>query len=387
MTAHVFIVGDQTFPLHLRYQFAGIGRGDTDSIDFNASAETRLHYRTENTLVRMIGDVDRIRAGDCVIFYLQSAGGNEGRFYGIFRAAGDAFIDNSGADQFLKSELGKSLMFRVLIKPEEVYSQGVTEWDALDSIRQIEKPNQMLWSLIYRKLKGNRGCTMITKYEEDRLCHLIRQGQRPLPCADCRLDFDVASREIAISNGTPQIYGGSILRPSLLPRIFAKASRKNQFEGHLQTHIVGNFGRDGDELTRLLLNDATPEWLGNEVGCGVGMQSIDVVVSYRKDQFCYVMPIELKTRIAKRDNIRQIRRYVDWIKQYYIPIPNLPIAIAPVLIAKKDRRRSLPTDFVNAVNQFNRDNRETENGVCESLRLIEFKIDDGSIRYAERAIR
>ena len=167
MTAHVFIVGDQTFPLHLRYQFAGIGRRDTDSIDFNDSVGPRLLDRTENTLVRMIGDVDRIRAGDRVIFYLQSAGGNEGRFYGIFRAAGDAFIDNSGADQFLKSELGKSLMFRVLIKPEEVYSQGVTEWDALDSIRQIEKPNQMLWSLIYRKLKGKRGCTMITKYEED----------------------------------------------------------------------------------------------------------------------------------------------------------------------------------------------------------------------------
>ena len=183
------------------------------------------------------------------------------------------------------------------------------------------------------------------------------------------MDFDVASREIAISNGTPQIYGGSILRPALLPRIFAKASRKNQFEAHLQTHIVGNFGRDGDELTRLLLNDATPEWLGNEVGCGVGMQSIDVMASYRKDRFCYVMPIELKTRIAKRDNIRQIRRYVDWIKQYYIP--NLPIAIAPVLIAKKNRRRLLPADFVDAVNQFN---RETEGGVCEALRLIEFKI-------------
>ena len=383
MTAHVFIVGDQTFPLHLRYQFAGIGRGDTDSIVFNDSAGPRLLDRTENTLVRMIGDVDRIRAGDRVIFYLRSAGVNEGRFYGIFRATRDAFIDNRGAGQFLKSELGKSLMFRVLIEPEEVYSQGVTEWDALDSIRQIEKPNQMLWSLIYRKLKGNRGCTMITKYEEDRLCQLIRQGQMPLSCADCCLDFDAASREIAVSNDTPPIYDESFLRPSLLPRIFAKASWRNQFEAHLQAHIVGNFGRDGDELTRLLLNDATPEWLGNEVGCGVGMQSIDVMVSYRKERFCYVMPIELKTRIAHRDNIRQIRRYVDWIKQYYIP--NLPSAIAPVLIAKKNRRRLLPADFVDAVNQFN---RETEGGVCEALRLIEFEVvGDDSIRYAERAIR
>ena len=50
----------------------------------------------------------------------------------------------------------------------------MTEWEALDEIKNIQSPNQMLWSLIYRKLKGNRGNTMITIYESERLCQLIR---------------------------------------------------------------------------------------------------------------------------------------------------------------------------------------------------------------------
>ena len=30
----------------------------------------------------------------------------------------------------------------------------------------------------------------------------------------------------------------------------------------------------------ILLGKAKPEWLGNEVSCGVGMQRIDLMVSY-----------------------------------------------------------------------------------------------------------
>ena len=66
------------------------------------------------------------------------------------------------------------MTFRTLIEPAKVYAEGVTEWEALDEIKNIQSPNQMLWSLIYRKLKGNRGNTMITIYEAERLCQLIR---------------------------------------------------------------------------------------------------------------------------------------------------------------------------------------------------------------------
>lgn len=85
------------------------------------------------------------------------------------------FLDNNDDKQFLKDELKKSLTFRCFIEPCEVYAEGVTEWEALDEIKDIISPNQMLWSLIYRKLKGNRGNTMITMYESDRLINLIRK--------------------------------------------------------------------------------------------------------------------------------------------------------------------------------------------------------------------
>jgi len=51
---------------------------------------------------------------------------------------------------------------------------GVTEWEALDAIRDIQTPYQMIWSLIYRKLTANRGNTMITIYENQRLTELIQ---------------------------------------------------------------------------------------------------------------------------------------------------------------------------------------------------------------------
>ena len=65
-----------------------------------------------------------------------------------------------------------------MLKPYKVYPKGVSEWEALDEIKNITSPYQMLWSLIYRKLKGNRGNTMITLYESERLISLIRNKNK-----------------------------------------------------------------------------------------------------------------------------------------------------------------------------------------------------------------
>lgn len=388
MTAHVFIVDDNTFPVHLQYGFAGTGASGKESIDFNDSASTGYHPRQEILLVDMIADINRVRKGDRVLFYLQHHTERkktyEGRFYGFFRAAEDAaFIDNGGLrKQYLLGDLGKSLTFRVLLEPETVYPQGVTEWDALDVIRDIQRPHQMLWSLIYRKLKGNRGCTMITSYEEERLCALIKHGQQPLNLRGRGLDFNVEDREIIVSGTAPKEYRGKKTPISLLPRIGGKhrAKPKQQYEAHLQAQIVGQFGRKGDELTRLLIGAHKPNWLGNEVRCGVGTQSIDIMASYTGDKHGYVMPIELKSKPADADNIRQIRRYVDWIEQYYLP--NRPSIIAPVLITQINPAR-LPPTFVASARQFN---EEIGGRTCEPLRLVEFDIRGSALHYQSREI-
>lgn len=378
MTAHVFIVNDVTFSIHLLHRFAGTGTKDVSIIDFNGYSESCLHHAKENLLVKMMADVGRIKKGDRILFYAQSAGGQEGRFYGIFRATGPAFLDNDDKNQYLFDDLKKSLTFRVLFEPDEVYPEGVTEWEALDEIRGLDKPHQIIWSLVYRKLKANRGCTMITPYEEGRLCCLIRAGQRPLDYRNGSLYFDSGNRKIAVNADKQKLYEGSMERFSLMPRLLEKHRKNNQFEAHLQACIVGQLASQQGEIADILLRGIRSEWLGNEMGCGVGMQSIDIMVSYRDNGDCFIMPIELKSVCPEAGNVLQIQRYVDWIEQYYVP--NHPSTIEPVLIARKCSEE-LPADFIDAVKEFNLNSGES----CKNLRVVEFEIAGGDLRYTERS--
>src|SRR3989338_9657605 len=227
MTTHIFIVDSKTFNMHLEYLFAGTGAQDI-KIDFNATSDTMLHYAIENMLVGMTVDASRIRQGDNIIFYLQMKSAEkifEGKFFGIFKAKEDlSFLDNNDGNQYLKNELGKSLTFRTLIEPVKVYAEGVTEWEALDEIKNITSPNQMLWSLIYRKLKGNRGNTMITIYESERLTQLIRNknNRTELNCENKMLSFDSNAQKIICADRRPNSYTGRKEEINLLPRLTAK---------------------------------------------------------------------------------------------------------------------------------------------------------------------
>ncbi len=381
MTTHVLIVDINTFPLHLNYLFVGTGAKE-HVIDFNNSGDSSLHPQAEIMLADMIADGGRMRSGDNIIFYLQqNANIPEGKFFGIFEAITDGvFLDNNDDDQFLKKELGKSLTFRALISPFNVYAEGVTEWEALDEIRNINAPNQMLWSLIYRKLKGNRGNTMITMYESERLTQLIRNknNRRPLDCSGKGLSFDIDSQRIIVLDNNGRSYTGRQERIDLLPRLVEKHARGLSFEAHLQTYITQNIGLGiNPNLDAVILEQSKVEWLGNEVSCGVGMQRIDIMVSAEREQNKVVMPIELKSVEANESNIRQIQRYIDWVQQYYIP--NLPSDIQPILLTKKinDKTTDLYQNLIQSFNQFNNENSNS----CEPLRFIEFSIDRNNVLF------
>lgn len=155
-----------------------------------------------------------------------------------------AFLDNNDSEQFLKKKLGKSLTFRTLISPHKVYPEGVTEWEALDEIQNLTSPNQMLWSLIYRKLKGNRGNTMITHYEAERLLQLIRDknGRKELDYLGNLLSFDPKSEKIISLGGKANSYKGRQEEINLLPRLLGKYKEGKSFEAHLQAYITQNIG-------------------------------------------------------------------------------------------------------------------------------------------------
>ncbi|MGB3841098.1 MAG: hypothetical protein WBL11_01480 [Bacteroidales bacterium] len=380
MTTHVFIVDINTFKYHLEYLFAGTGAQDL-YIDFNNNSNSSLNYAIENNLVSMISDSQRIRKGDYIIFYLQQNKAKkvyEGKFYGIFKAKENhSFLDNNDKNQFLKDNLNKSLTFRTIIEPYKVYPIGVTEWEALDEIKYIQSPNQMLWSLIYRKLRANRGNTMITIYESERLIKLIKDknNSKTLNCNS--LTFDTDKQEI-IADNAKYNYTGRKENVNILPRLINKFSQGKSFEPHLQAYIVQNIGiKTHNNLDNLLVNNYDIEWIGNEVYCGVGMQKIDIMLSLIKEDERIIEPIELKSVCATPDIIFQIQRYIDWIEQYYIP--NRISDIQPVIISKKisNKQSSNYTQLINNLKNLN-----SKNNILP-LKYIEFDINNNNINFQQ----
>ena len=381
MTTHVFIVDTNTFKCHVEYLFAGTGAKD-NRIDFNNSPTTSLNHTTENNLVGMISDSQRVRKGDLLVFYLQqnySENVYEGKFYGIFKIKEDlSFLDNNDARQFLKTELIKSLTFRTQIEPFEIYAKGVTEWESLDEIKHIQSPNQMLWSLIYRKLKGNRGNTMITIYESERLFKLLRDKNSRQVLSGRNFTFDIQTQEIKINNVVHN-YSGRKEKINILPRLIKKYKDNKAFETHLQAYIIQNIGRDTNKsLDDCLLNNLAFEWLGNEVSCDVGMQRIDVAISLEKPNSKIIEAIELKAVEASIDNVYQLQRYVDWLEQYYSP--NRPSDIQPVLVAKKlsDKNSGSYKEILGSFKQFNKKNNH-----CMPIKYIEYELQDNNLKFQE----
>lgn len=378
MTTHVFIVDENTFKYHLEYMFAGTGSKE-NVIDFNNTKTSKLHHSTEASLVGLMADGCRVRKDDLIIFYLQASWQHEGTFFGIFQAIADGiFLDNYNTHQFLLNKLNKSLTFRLLIKPYEVYPEGVSEWGALDEIKGLTSPNQMLWSLIYRKLKGNRGNTMITIYESERLIDLIRKKNNlnsfPSKIKDFSYDCD-SNTIVSISNHNNQ-YTGRQVPINILPRLIEKYNTYKAFEAHLQMYITQHLGlgtnKSLDECLGILGKKI--EWLGNEVSCGVGMQRIDVMFSMEEsNNKRFLCPIELKAVGAYEDNTRQLTRYIDWIEQYYIP--NRISIIQPILICKKENPLSdeLKVSFKN----FNK-----RAGILP-LKYIEYEIVNNDLVFYE----
>lgn len=434
-TTHVFIVDSNTFKYHIEYMFAGTGAGDT-FIDFNNLTTTSLHAQTENNLIGMIADLSRIRIGDNIIFYLQQDMKNkinEGKFYGIFKVTNIGFMDNLehslinninciekyniklkndenfimkdskniemkgffnkekilekitnlqdkininkvidnyfNSNQYLLKELKKSLTFRILIEPSDVYSEGVTEWEALDEISNIQSPNQMLWSLLYRKLKGNRGNTMITIYEFDRLKQLIRNKNNRNILQGNNFTFNIQSQKIENSSAT-NLYTGRKTNINILPRLLNKYSKGLQFETHLQAYILQNA-----ENINIFVNENI-EWIGNEVSCGVGMQRIDILLSVVRNNNKICIPIELKSTEAYLEITNQVQRYIDWLKQYYLP--NRPSDLEPMIISRQIKNKTTQ-NYLDLIQEFI--NFNTRNNLV--LRYIEFDVNPDSISFNE----
>lgn len=327
---HVFIVNEKTFKYHLEYMFAGTGAADKLS-PFLQNATVAFNANTERNLMGMIADISRIRIGDKIVFYLQATRKYEGQFFGTFKVIENPFWDENDNMNYLKNNMGKGLSYRVKIEPDVVYQKGVTEHQLLDSLDDIDKVSDMCWSLIYRKLKGNRGCTMITDKEYSRLLSKLRQVNNNQSLNVTRgLTFNSTNQLIETTQNKNQ-YIGRINKINITDRLIYKFNSNKAFETHLQAYIVQSI--DKNPLKDLLLRENLPTWIGNEVSCGVGMQRIDILTLQEDKNIVYANIIELKCGEAYDDIVnKQLPWYIKWFNYYIGDTYNKNIIIQPVVL-------------------------------------------------------
>lgn len=388
---HVFVVDQNTFKYHLEYLFAGTGANKDNggkknikigkespfltnpSISNNKNTNPNINPTTERMLVGMIADISRIRKGDKIIFYLQAYNKNPGSFFGTFEVASDPFFDENNNSNYLKPQLLLGLSFRVLIKPDTVYPKGITEHEFLDSLKGVQKPYDLCWSLIYRKLKGNRGCTMITDYEYADFLNKLKAKNNNKTISGPYFAFD-SSNNVIINSNTSNPYTGPQNSLDILPRLIYKHNQNDSFETHLQAYITQNF--DKTNLSKLLIPYPNIDcWIGNEVSCGVGMQRIDLMLKQETDDEVVIRLIELKDESPYIQILDQISWYLEWLSDYVIPkYTRKKIRVIPTIIANGNMSQPV----LNSYKNFN----YTISGVkVDNLQYIGFNIVSGGINF------
>lgn len=352
MNYHVFIVDETTLKYHLEYGFAGTGNKDRQSPFLIDAQTTSIHSAAERILVGMIADISRIRTGDKIIFYLQSKDGREGMFFGVYRAVSRAFFDENDSNNYLVEHTEKGLSYRVLISPDEIYRYGVTEHEYLDSIDGKLYPYQMCWSLIYRKLKGNRGCTMITDYEFFDLLSKLKKKNNNQHASWSNTTYDRTKN--CISQGKNLQYQGRKRSIDIEDRLLHKACSGNAFEVHLQALIMQQFdkGALGGLYQFIGYDSGYDFWIGNEVSCGVGMQRIDIMVIQQNANEVLIKIMELKCVQPEPYIItNQIPWYIKWVSEYVAPnyiLQGKKVRIMPCIVAQNTNDKN----FWRALNSF-----------------------------------
>ncbi|GIV07925.1 MAG: hypothetical protein KatS3mg019_0016 [Fimbriimonadales bacterium] len=286
---HVFVVNEKTFPYHLKYRFAGTTAG-----------ENRAKH------VGLLADIARTRPGDKVLFYLQKKG-----FFGVYEVDSDhPFVEPT--DGWLQTELGIPLIYRIRIRPAEIYSRPLSEWKAVDELP--ERARDIRWSLIYRKLKGERGCSYLfpqewkniyelIKFENENRCINVEENE--LLIYECKQNLVITKPEVSPS------YEGSSesAHKHLVPVVK---------ESHLQAWLTWHIGRN--VKLEAMIPSQNLVWFANEVYAGAGMQKMDILCIWDNGSAKEYGIFELKGGSIGNNEIssmiEQTRRYIWWVDNY-----------------------------------------------------------------------
>jgi len=290
LRGHVFIVNEKTLPVHLRYMFVGTTAGA--KLDNNIS---------------LLADMYRVKAGDFVFFYIEATNTQKGRFFGIFKVT-DNNIHHLKGEKAYEPQLPVKLIYRKRIEPYKVYPNGVLEWIALDKLPTYSK--ELLWSLIYRKMKGGRGNTMLFPWEFERLINLIEEAN-----GGVALDGE----SFTYNENTAQIEGGSnTLEHNMGEEVNLPKNIAQRNESSFQAALLKKLDVDKNGFLPEVFGENII-WLGNEVFAGSGMQKIDILTIEQKDLASYLYRIIELKHPKSSANINfapsQLEYYVKWAQE------------------------------------------------------------------------
>lgn len=360
MRTHVFIVNDNTFPSHLEYLFAGTGV-------YNQHKEIWLDEH-----IGLVSDIKRVRVGDFVIFYIEATAKVKGGFFGIFKIAEQTpIVFHVPGQSGFQPNLQMKLIYRTLLEPYEVYSEGVPEWEALDKLPVYS--TEIQWSLIYRKLKAKRGCTPLLPWEAQRLMDMIRNKNAGNPIANTQFtggfNWDITDRRIITTQNRQNYPYLRTFNFNVLASICELQRQKRAYEVHLQLYFTENIGINSN-LNPIIGNNLI--WFGNEVACGVGMQKIDILTICQNGERKEYRLIELKDEPVQPGVVEQIEYYVNWASQN--SGRHLDGAfdwnIQPVIVAPSHNPRSWQS-VVNAFRNYN------QKRISLPILYFEFKVECG----------
>jgi len=307
---HLFIVDKISLKYHLEYNFVGTGKSNT-AFD-----------------IELWKDIVRLKPNDKIIFYVQ----NLKKFYGFFEVESYPFFDsNHYLQPNIMPYLGKNqikLQYRALIKPYQVFQYGIDEFDLVDILPQ--RSRDVLWSVLYRKLKGARGCSPLFEHEFNIVFQKIAQinNNQILPSQF----FTFQNGQIlSIQNGFQ--YKGPRIQPNIKQNIL----NGNYKESHMHALLIEFLNQ------QLYVN-----WLGNEIYSGAGMQAIDILTIDNRNVFNVY---EIKKGNIPNNITEQIFKYINWLKHRFQYFNNN--AYQPIVIGKKILGRKMLYNRINEFQQFN----------------------------------
>jgi hypothetical protein len=278
MNYHLFIVDEVSLKFHLEYGFVGTGNAN------------------QNFNIGLWKDIARLKINDKILFYVQKTK----KFYGFFRVSSNPFFDQFHYLQpqqlpFLGDNQNVMLKYRALIEPDIVFQHGIDEFDLIDIL-----PNNVtdiLWSILYRKLKGARGCSPIFPHEFNIIFNKIYSINNSVSLIGNNFTFN--GNDILPFNQIQ--YLGQSSNPNIRNMIL-----NNQYsEHHIHALLIEN-------IPNLLFSNIS--WLGNEVYSGAGMQAIDILTIDTSNVFNI---IEIKKDEIPNNITTQIFKYIQWMQNRF----------------------------------------------------------------------